>query len=193
MNAWEADSWERQSWGIGVCCSQLHCMETPWALNSPCSECPCFDLILITRHCFVRGALVNDDALRTLLFQRGLMVFVFLKEIQMTSYVVSLWFLYISCLGIQPSRGCFIKINTRIAWEDNFSYGLPYGVTLGHCFNYIHSSGKDPSTCGQQHSLGRRWLMVNYREKVSTGKQAYIPLSLLLVVDVISCLRLLPP
>lgn len=117
----------------------------------------------------------------------------FLKEIQMTSYVVSLWFLYISCLGIQPSRGCFIKINTRIAWEDNFSYGLPYGVTLGHCFNYIHSSGKDPSTCGQQHSLGRRWLMVNYREKVSTGKQAYIPLSLLLVVDVISCLRLLPP
>lgn len=93
----------------------------------------------------------------------------------MTSYVVSLWFLYISCLGIQPSRGCFIKINTRIAWKDNFSYGSPHGVTLGHCLNYIHSCGKDPSTCGQQHSLGRRSLMVNYREKVSTGKQAYIP------------------
>lgn len=48
--------------------SQLCCVETPWALNPLCSEHPCFDLIVITRHGFVRGALENDDALRTLSF-----------------------------------------------------------------------------------------------------------------------------
>lgn len=110
----------------------------------------------------------------------------------MTSHVGSLLFLYVSCLGIQSSGGCFIKINTRIAWEDNFSYGLPHGMTLRNCLNYTYSYWKDPGTCGQQRSLGRRSLMVENREKLSTRKQAYIPLSLVLVVNVISGLRFLP-